>query len=153
MDGLHPPLYLSVSKPILKMAKRLIVYLGIMFVMVIFLYLLSVVFTLLGVYRLNVMVMSAFFAPVIAWMIFPMCFWRPLSLRIILISLVCIFLGYGVSVIFVIANIGLPHHLSGPYGLFNLLIYSALPAIFFEWVNRFRFNWLFPNKALQRTNC
>lgn len=133
------------------MVKRFTVYIGIALVLVVLLYLLSIVFMLLGIDRLNAMTMSAIISPMLAWMVFPLFFWRPLSLRVILISFTCVFLGYAISAIFVIAKIGLPHYLSGPYDLFNLLIYSTLPAIFFEGVNRFRYNWVFPNKALHRT--
>ena len=122
------------------MVKRLIVYLGIIPLVFGLLYIFSVVFMLLGVYRLTAMSVSAFVAPALAWMIFPLVFWRPLTFKGILISLVCVFFGYGVAVIFRILNISLPYDLSGPYGLFNLLIYSLFPAIFFEWIIRYRQN-------------
>lgn len=128
--------------------KRLVVYLGINGLVAVLFYLLSFVLILLGIYRLNAMVISMFFSPIIAWMVFPVCFWRPLSMRVILVSVACVLMGYAAGFLLMMTDVRLPRHLSGPVGFFNLLLYSLLPAIFFEWVNRFRILWVFPQPLL-----
>lgn len=135
-----------------KITKRLLVYLGIVLVVFGMLYFFSVCLMLVGFYRLTAMSISAIISPVLGWMIFPLVFWRPITMRIILLTCGCVLFGYGVAAIFVYLEIALPNELSGPYGLFNLLIYSIFPAVFFEGVIRFRSNWIWPNKALQRTS-
>ena len=127
---------------------RLLVYLSIVPAVLIIFYLFSVCLMSVGVYRLTAMSIGAIVSPLLAWMVFPLVFWRPITMRIVLIAFGCVLLGYGVVVVFIYLDIGLPRKLSGPYGLFNLLIYSIFPAVFFEWIARCRPGWVIPRKAL-----
>jgi len=122
--------------------KKIIVYLSIIVCMFFLTFFLSMTLMQFDVYRLRALTLSTAICPLIAWMIYPLVYWRPMTVKVFAYSLLCILLGYALSAILIFSHIRLPYVYSGSYGFINGLIYSLLPAIFFEWINFYKKHWL-----------
>ena len=115
-----------------KILNRIIVYLAILPLVIILFFALSFMFTALGAYRLHAISFAALFGPMIAWLIYPMIYWRPMSRQKVLLFVGILLVSYACIFLLAILEIGLPDQLKGPYGLYNMLVYALIPAVFFE---------------------
>ena len=119
--------------------KRVIAYLTIpLLVLIVVLISSFILIDIAEVYRLTAMSISVFVAPFVCWLLIPYLFCRPLNLKKLLVSLVCVLCGYGLAAFLVLMDVGLPHGNSGPYDIFGVLVYALLPSVFFEWIFRYR---------------